>query len=345
MKKMNVGRYKKQILNISKLIGLVVLILLFFYFKFIREVFSVIITSFFISYTLRPLNEMIVKKGINKRLSSAFIVFGLIAMVILLFVFFIPSLIRESANIGSSIAELQSIVDNLIQRVRGLGENKYIVHFLNEIYLKTDEISMNIGKKFMNFILSFSKDLLEFSIIPVLVYYFLADDEYIYNKVILFFPAGYRDVTKKVSKDMDKILSKYILSQLILCCIVTVLTFAILMYFRVNFPLVLSILNGIFNIIPYFGPILGTLPCVVVALLKSPTTALYVVICLYIIQQIEGDLISPKITASSVAMHPLSILILLILGGELGGFIGMILAVPLGVCLKIIYDDINYYLY
>lgn len=345
MKNMNVGKYKRNILTVLKLVGLVLIIAAFFYFSFFREVLSVIITAFFISYTLKPLNEIIIRKGMNKRLSSALIVFGLIGLIILLFVFFIPSIIKESANINSSISELQTIVDNLVQKVKGIGENKYIIYFLNEVYLKVDETAISVGKRFMEFILKLSKDIVEFSIIPILVYYFLADDEFIYNKIILFFPASYRDVIKKVSKDMDKILSKYILSQLILCGIVSILTFVILLYFGVNFPLVLSILNGIFNIIPYFGPIFGTIPCIVVALLKSPNTALYVVICLYIIQQIEGDLISPKITATSVSMHPLGILILLIIGGEIGGFIGMILAVPLGVCLKIIYDDINYYLY
>lgn len=345
MMNMNVGRYKRNVLTILKLIGIVLIVFSIFYFSFMREVFSVIITAFFISYTLKPLNEIMISRGMNKRLASACIVFGLISLVVLLFVFFVPSIIKESTNINNSISEIQVIADNLIQKVKGIGGNKYILYFLNEIYTKVDEGIINIGKKFMEFILKIGRDIVEFSIIPILVYYFLADNGYIFNKVILFFPACDRDVVKKVSKDMDKILSKYILSQLLLCCIVSILTFGVLLFLGVNFPIVLSILNGIFNVIPYFGPIFGTIPCILVALLKSPMTALYVTIALYIIQQIEGDLISPKITATSVSMHPLMILILLILGGEISGFVGMVLAVPLGVCLKIIYDDINYYLY
>lgn len=345
MRNMTVKKYSKYLLNIAKLIGVLLIIFSIFYFSFMREVFSVIITAFFISYTLKPLNELVVSKGINKRLSSAMIIFGLISLIILLIVFFIPSLVKESYNIKGSVFEIQKIVDELIQEIKGLGENRYVLHFLNEVYYKVDESIISIGKRFMEFVLKIGKNIVEFSVIPILAYYFLADSELIFNKVILFFPACYRDVIKKITKDMDKILSRYILSQLLLCVIVSILTFCVLLYFGVNFPLVLSILNGIFNIIPYFGPIFGTVPCVLVALLKSPMTALYVIICLYIIQQIEGDLISPKITATSVSMHPILILILLILGGEIGGFVGMILAVPLGVCLKIIYDDINYYLY
>lgn len=345
MKNMHVNKYYKHILNVFKMILIFLIIVSIFYFSFMREVFSVIITAFFISYSLKPLNVKIINKGINKRLSSAFIVFGLISLVILLLVFFIPSIVKESSNINGSVIEIQKMINTLMQQAKGLGANKYIAYFINEVYSKIDESLINIGKKIMDFILKFGKDIVEFSIIPILVYYFLADSEYIFNKIILFFPACYRNVIKKVSKDMDKILSKYILSQLLLCLIVSVLTFVILLYFGVNFPLVLSLLNGIFNIIPYFGPIFGTIPCVLIALLKSPMTALYVIISLYVIQQIEGDIISPKITATSVSMHPLIILILLILGGEISGFVGMILAVPLGVCLKIIYDDINYYLY
>ena len=114
---------------------------------------------------------------------------------------------------------------------------------------------------------------------------------------------------------------------------------------RVKFPLWLSILNGVFNIIPYFGPIFGAVPVVFIALLESPTKALWAALAILIIQQVEGNILSPKITGNSTNMHPLVIIILLLIGESFCGFVGMILAVPIGVIIKVIYEDINYYIF
>ena len=114
---------------------------------------------------------------------------------------------------------------------------------------------------------------------------------------------------------------------------------------KVEFPLILSLINGVFNIIPYFGPIFGAIPAIFIALLISPKTALYTALWLFALQQIEGSLLSPKIIGDSISMHPLTVIFLLIIGGELGGVLGMILAVPVGVVIKVICEDLNYYLF
>ena len=66
---------------------------------------------------------------------------------------------------------------------------------------------------------------------------------------------------------------------------------------------------------------------------------------MFLIQQIEGNILSPKITGDSTNMHPIIIIILLLIGEKLGGFVGMIIAVPIGVIIKVIYEDINDYLF
>jgi predicted PurR-regulated permease PerM len=126
---------------------------------------------------------------------------------------------------------------------------------------------------------------------------------------------------------------------------VSILTFIVLVLLKVKFPVMLSILNGLLNIIPYFGPIFGMIPPIIIAFLTSPKTAMYTAILLYSIQVIEGNILSPKITGDSVSMHPLAVILILLIGGELGGFWGMVLAVPVSVILKVIYEDLNYYLF
>ncbi len=114
---------------------------------------------------------------------------------------------------------------------------------------------------------------------------------------------------------------------------------------RYKITYIIIIDKWIFNIIPYFGPVIGSLPAILIAFTKSPKTALWALILLYFIQQIEGDILSPKITGDSVDMHPLTVILLLLVGGKIYGFVGMVLAIPIGVIMKIIYEDLNYYLF
>jgi predicted PurR-regulated permease PerM len=161
----------------------------------------------------------------------------------------------------------------------------------------------------------------------------------------LVFPTNKRILIRKINSNIDKVLSRYIVSQLLLSAIIGVLTFVMLIVLRIKLPLILALLNAIANIIPYFGPIIGGLPIVLIALIQSPTKALLAIICAFLIQQIEGDILAPKITGVCINFHPIIIIILLILGGKIGGMVGMILAVPILVIIKVIYDDINYYLF
>ena len=197
----------------------------------------------------------------------------------------------------------------------------------------------------MEYIIVFSENIMSFAVVPVITYYFLADDEFILNKCSLLIPIKKRELVKKIIKDINKLLESYIVGQLLLSLIVGVITFIALILIRVKFPLWLSILNGVFNIIPYFGPIFGAVPVVFIALLESPTKALWAALAILIIQQVEGNILSPKITGNSTNMHPLVIIILLLIGESFCGFVGMILAVPIGVIIKVIYEDINYYIF
>jgi predicted PurR-regulated permease PerM len=165
------------------------------------------------------------------------------------------------------------------------------------------------------------------------------------KKLCICIPVSNKSILKDIGNDINKVLGKYILSQLFLSAIIAVLTFISLMILKVDYAIVLSILNGMCNIIPYVGPIFGAIPAIIIALIQSPKLALWTTIVLYIIQQIEGDIISPKITGNSINMHPLTVILLVIIGGKIGGIIGMILVIPITVVLKVIYNDLDYYMY
>lgn len=311
----------------------------------IKQLINLVIISFIVAYILKPIYMVLINKGVNKKLASALIIVGLVGLIILTFVMIIPSIFSEGSNLDKSINDLGKYLTDANSKIKILNKNEVMSGIVDTVYSKANAQIIVIFDKILNLIMSLSENLITYMVSPLIIYYFLCDSENMINKALIIFPPESRNVIKKIIEDIDKVLGKYIISQLILCGFITVATFLILIFLKVDFPLILALINGIFNIIPYFGPIFGVIPAIFIGLLISPKTALYVVLCFFVLQQIEGDVLSPKIIGDSISMHPLTIIILLLIGGSVGGILGMILAVPLGVMIKVIYQDLNYYLF
>lgn len=339
------SKYKSLLMKLSIILTVILVLSLYIFYEPIRTVTNLIIISFIIAYAIKPIRNYLCDKfKISRRISSLIIIFLSLGIFATIIYFIVPTIIHESGNFGIMLDNIElylyAISDKFNLNGLTLFETVYIQ--LNE---KLNLFLASLSGNLIDNIATILENLVGFAIVPVVAYYFLVDGDLIYNKVLLVFPTNKRILIRKINSNIDKVLSRYIVSQLLLSAIIGVLTFVMLIVLRIKLPLILALLNAIANIIPYFGPIIGGLPIVLIALIQSPTKALLAIICAFLIQQIEGDILAPKITGVCINFHPIIIIILLILGGKIGGMVGMILAVPILVIIKVIYDDINYYLF
>jgi predicted PurR-regulated permease PerM len=104
--------------------------------------------------------------------------------------------------------------------------------------------------------------------------------------------------------------------------------------------MLISVIVGVTNIIPFFGPIIGAVPCTLLILMHSPIQALYFVIFVLVLQQIDGNLIGPKILGNSTGLNSFWILFSILLFGGLFGFVGMLIGVPLFAVIYSIVSDL-----
>ncbi|WP_032121849.1 AI-2E family transporter [Clostridium amazonitimonense] len=326
------------------IIALIILTYVWWKIDILRNLTMVIIISFLLYYSLRPIHTRIISKGINSKVSGILLITAFLLLFMFSFFIIIPTILKESGNVYSKLEVIDKWMVNMYENLK-LNNNKIFIMVEELIGEKVNRYIAGISANTLESIISIGENALSYAVVPVLAYYFLIDEHIICEKLILFFPVKKRRVIRNIAKDIDEILGRYIISQFILCLVIGVFTFISLMIFKIEFPLLLSIINAIFNIIPYFGPIFGAIPIIIIALFQSTKKAIWVTIFLYIIQQIEGDIISPKIIGYSTSIHPMIIILLILIGGEVGGLLGLILAVPIGVILKVIYEDINYYLF
>ena len=340
-----VKKHKRLSIFLCIILSVIAGILLYINFESFRQVINIIIISFIIAYILKPVKVALVKRfKIKDSLVSIIIILGIVIAFSVGIFAVLPTFFREINNIGPILSNINDNIEGFL--LKGSLGNSSFIRFLYEAGREEiDGIINSLSEVAIDNIISMSSNLLSFAIVPVVIYYFLSDYSKITNKFYLLIPLEKRNIVKRICKDIDKVLSQYILGQLFLSLIITILTFIILMAIKVRFPLWLSFLNGIFNVIPYFGPFLGGAPVVFIALIDEPIKGLWALIGMIIIQQVEGNILSPKITADSTDMHPLIIIILLLFGEKIGGIVGMILIIPIAVIFKVIYDDIDYYIF
>ena len=179
--------------------------------------------------------------------------------------------------------------------------------------------------------------------VPFLLFYMFKDGDKFPNLISKFIPSSYRNEGLKTLKETGETLAIYINGQVTVALFVGTLAFIGYVIIDLPYALVMALIVAITNIIPYVGPFLGGAPAVLIALFDSPTKALLVVVVITIAQQLEGNVLSPLILGKKLDTHPATIIILLLVAGNLAGILGMILAIPTyAVSKTIILNFVNF---
>lgn len=136
---------------------------------------------------------------------------------------------------------------------------------------------------------------------------------------------------------------KFLSGKIIDSAIIGVLSFVVFSLFRMPYALLISVIIGVTNIIPFFGPFIGAIPSFIIILFVSPTKALIFLLLVFIIQQIDGNIIGPKILGDSIGISAFWILFAILVAGKFLGIVGMIIGVPLfAIVYSIIKEDVEY---
>jgi predicted PurR-regulated permease PerM len=174
--------------------------------------------------------------------------------------------------------------------------------------------------------------------IPVWLFYTLKDHPRGVRSFIGMFPPDWRHDVRNVLGIIDAVFKNYIRAMLLQGLLVGAMSYVALDLLDVNYPIGLAIIAGITEMIPIIGPIIGAIPAVLVALAQDPVKALWVALAFLAIQQIENNFIVPKIQGDFLRLHPGVIIVLLVLAGALGGFIFVVLIVPLAAMIRDMYQ-------
>lgn len=307
---------------------------------FLSVVFMPILISGFLFYMLNPLVKLLTKVHYKKfRISRT----GAVAIVfVLLFgllvwgaVSLLPRLVSQVTqliyNLPSIATEMQKAATKLINNssvLKIIDISSYTKQFNGEISKYSQNFLSSLSSSVVTVISTITSVTIMAITIPVVLFYMLKDSEKFIPAISRFLPKKQRPEVIGLLQKMGDTISSYISGQVIECLFVG--TFTAIGYMLISQPygLLLGVIAGLTNIIPYVGPYIGIAPSLIVAFTKSPMQVVYVIIVVVIVQQVDGNLIYPNIIGRTLKIHPLTIIILLLAAGNIAGILGMILAIP-----------------
>lgn len=306
----------------------------------VRIVLLPFIMAVLVAYLLNPPVVWLEGKRVP-RIPAILIVYTCLAVFIVLVVIYgIPAVIDELDHLGQAIPKLihtvQSFSDTVQFRYSRFALPDSVRQVVDEKLAGLENELLEVARKAAGSIIALFSYVFSLVIAPVFAYYILKDLENIKKGVVNFIPRAWRSDILAILRDVDEIVGKYIRGNLTVASIVGLLTGLGMYLIGVDFALIIGFIAGVADLIPYFGPVIGAVPAIALALLESRTLALYALLVIMAVQWLEGSVINPKVLGDSLAMHPLVIIFVLLAGGELYGILGMLTAVPLVAIARVV---------
>lgn len=291
------------------------------------------------TYVLQPIVELLVLRRVPRPIAILLIYIAFILLCVVAILHAIPVVSRQFTQLAQSMPNLMANLNGWIDE---FGRQKqYLPDAVRTgIEAALAQVERNItayAAGAFTVITNAVGTIFAAFVVPFLVFYMLKDARAIGRGIIHLLPERYRAKVRDLLTGVDETLGRYIRGQLIVMLAVGILTYAGYLVIGMPYALLLALFVGIVDVVPFLGPFIGAAPALLLALSQSPVLALKVLVVNVIVQQCEGNLLGPQIMGKSLSLHPMAIVAALLIGGELGGVLGLIAAVPILAVGKVVW--------
>lgn len=333
---------------ISILLALIILACAAALFYFQSAIFLPLVMALILAYLFNPLVVLAEKRGLGRTISIVMVFTVALTLLAVFIAFFVYSIGAELRDVRINLPEYADRLYGYIpQRAKvyfGIETPEKVYQQINAALDSLRGASADIFKEALIFLkkaftstLSFILALLGYVLTPIYLYYFLKDLPQMQGALRDLAPERYRQRLAEKCGEIHEILSAFVRGQLSVCAILAVLYSIGLYFIGIDLAIATGTLAGITFIIPYFGTVLGIVLSMTLAFLKFHDI-LHPLLCLgwfALVQALEGGIITPRIVGEKVGLHPIVTILAILIGGQLFGILGMLLAVPVTALLKV----------
>ncbi|HEM3537706.1 TPA: AI-2E family transporter [Streptococcus suis] len=312
--------------------------------SFLEIVLLPMILTGLLYYLLNPMVDWMEKHKISRTVGIS-ILFVLISLLIIWgLAVAIPSIQEQvtsfAQNLPSNIQKIEGQVTGLLQDERFEQFRPTALEMLNkvndQIVAYAQKFSSSAVNWASNLISTASQIIVAILIMPFILFYLLRDGQYLNKHITQYLPTKWREPIGTVLSDVNGQLSNYVRGQVTVAIIVALMFSVMFSIIGLSYPITLGVMAGFLNLIPYLGSFLAMIPAVILGLIAGPIMLIKVLVVFMIEQTIEGRFVTPLIIGSSLSIHPITILFVLLTAGQMYGVLGVLLGIPIYASIKVL---------
>ena len=306
----------------------------------VRVVFPPLILAGAIVFLLNPVVTALQRRGIPRAAGAGLAYLGVLGLFIVAASLIYPIAADQADELSGEWPEIQDKAEQWVDDVSRASEGTFLEFTRQELedafqddnatFRQQLNQARDIGVRIFHV-------LLILVLAPIIAFYLLVDAPHIRDVMESLVPDDARPEVDHVAKRLNRAIGGFFRGQLVVAVIVGVMCSVGLFAIGLKFWFLVGMIAGLFNVIPLIGPWVGGVPGLVIALTTgSSLQALGVVAVMVVVQQIDNHFITPQVMQRAVQLHPAAVVLALLAGGSLGGFFGLLLAVPVAAVLKIL---------
>lgn len=289
-------------------------------------------------YMTEPIQRKLEERKVPRWGSILIIIVGLV-MILWAFVSIVGPVVTKQVN---------TLVENapaLTKEINEIGETIWdqrdelppqLQTSLESAVNSLQSIAVKFGKWIVQFLQSFFQAVFLLILVPFFFIFMLKDHEKFAPRIYNLFSGERREWIKKTLSDIDNVLRSYIQGQFLISAILATLIFIGYKLIGLEYALLLAMFALFMNLIPFIGPWIAVAPALVIGYLDDPKMVIWVGLVTLIAQQIDSNLITPNVMGKTLDIHPLTVITIILAAGNIAGFVGIIVAIPVYAVIKVI---------
>ncbi len=299
---------------------------------FIRDIVAMLLVAVLLAALIDPFADWFAKRKIPRALAVilVYILLALIASAVMVLI--VPVIIEQVTQLFGA-GPFSSVLQDGVARLRSLFDIQHFVETLLSGEAKSvTSVFTQVGIFLTGFVALF--------VILVLAFYMVVEEDTAKKVFRHLAPVEYQPYLAQLITKLQSKIGAWLRGQLLLGLVIGILSYVGLSILGVKYALLLAVIAGLFEVVPYLGPALSVVPAFIVGFVQSPAIGLAVLVLYVVIQQLENNLLVPKIMQKVTGLNPVVSIVALLVGIKLGGLVGAVLSIPIATMLAVISEDL-----
>ena len=328
--------------KVSKTVLYILLFLIIVWFIYsVRKILLPFILSALLTYIITPLIGYFESFGIKRSIIVICLYIFCLIIFVGTIVIFVPAIIKEVSVLTEKLPEYTTLLKTYIGNLQQTVETKFPIvkqkGFIDTWILKINEYFNKELTKIPEYLMNLFSLFSLLVLIPFITYFLLTDSRKMFDKLFEWIPTRYVETVLSFVCEFDEAVGTFLRLQFIEASLVGLLSIIGLLILHINYAVLIGIIAGLGNLIPYLGPVIGAVPAVIVGLIQysDPNIILKIAILFFIVQFVDNNFIQPFLMSKGISLNPVVIIFAVMAGAQIAGVLGMFFAVPAASVVKV----------